>query len=490
MSRFRSAAIVSAAAVFGGFAAMSGCTSKSDAGTTLTRDELLDPTTCGRCHEDHYREWSGSMHAYAAEDPVFLAMNQRLQRETNGELGDFCVKCHAPMAVRDGLTKDGLNLAELPEKYKGVTCYFCHTVEDVGQLHNNGLIHADEPVMRGSFSDAVRNDAHRSQASRFHDQRVLDSSNMCGSCHDIVTPGGAHIERTFAEWKESLFATETGQTCGQCHMKSSVGVQPIANVPGVFARTMHSHTFAGVDRAVTPWPNMQEQKEEIQELLDASIQASLCVSRSRTVAKLRIVVDNVFAGHNFPSGSASDRRVWPEIIAFQGDKVVYQTGVVPPGQAVKEGSHDPDLWLLRDKLFDATGKETHLFGHATCYESRLLPFPVTANPADPAFYQRNIVRDFPFDGTPIPLPDKVTMRIRIMPIGLEVLDDLIASGDLDPVIRERMEAMDVGPLMVWTAETAQLFEEQGTRILYECVTKTNQDFRANKFPPPEVNTCR
>ena len=43
------------------------------------------------------------MHAYAAEDPVFLAMNQRGQRETNGELGDFCVQCHAPVAVHVGL---------------------------------------------------------------------------------------------------------------------------------------------------------------------------------------------------------------------------------------------------------------------------------------------------------------------------------------------------------------------------------------------------
>ena len=56
------------------------------------------------------------MHAYAADDPVFVAMNQRGQRETAGALGDFCVKCHAPVAVHDGLTTDGLNLATLPSR--------------------------------------------------------------------------------------------------------------------------------------------------------------------------------------------------------------------------------------------------------------------------------------------------------------------------------------------------------------------------------------
>ena len=71
------------------------------------------------------------MHAYAAEDPVFLAMNARGQRETNGALGDFCVKCHAPLAVELGLTTDGLNLGEIPPHLAGVTCFFCHTVESV-----------------------------------------------------------------------------------------------------------------------------------------------------------------------------------------------------------------------------------------------------------------------------------------------------------------------------------------------------------------------
>ena len=45
--------------------------------THLSRDQLLDPETCKTCHPDQFREWSGSMHAYAADDPVFVAMNAR-----------------------------------------------------------------------------------------------------------------------------------------------------------------------------------------------------------------------------------------------------------------------------------------------------------------------------------------------------------------------------------------------------------------------------
>src|SRR5262249_20370362 len=102
----------------------------------LTRDELRDPVTCSGCHPNHFREWSSSMHAYSAKDPVFIAMNQRGQRETGGALGDFCVRCHAPMAVFDKLSKDGLNLDRLPDKERGVSCYFCHDIAGVEGDHN------------------------------------------------------------------------------------------------------------------------------------------------------------------------------------------------------------------------------------------------------------------------------------------------------------------------------------------------------------------
>jgi hypothetical protein len=33
------------------------------------------------------------------------------------------------------------------------------------------------------------------------------SSNVCGSCHDVMTPAGVFLERTFDEWQDTLFAT-------------------------------------------------------------------------------------------------------------------------------------------------------------------------------------------------------------------------------------------------------------------------------------------
>jgi hypothetical protein len=146
--------------------------------------------------------------------------------------------------------------------------------------------------------------------------------------------------------------------------------------------------------------------------------------------------------------------------------------------------------LIRDKVFDVDGKETHQFGKAACYESALLPFPVTADQRDPRFYERNIVRDFPRGAGTIPLPETITMRVRILPVGIDVLDDLVASGDLDPAVKGAFEAMQVGPTLTWTAAAATPVREPSTGAFVECVTATNQDFRTNKYPPPVVNTCR
>ena len=191
------------------FALVASCSSNdgdAEGKPTLTGQALQDPNNCLPCHADQFREWSGSMHAYASEDPVFLAMNRRMLRETKGESASFCVGCHAPLAFRLGLTKDGSNLAELPKSVQGVTCYYCHSVDAVEGTHDNPLHLATDGVLRGGIRDPARSMPHRGAHSNLHDREQPESSSMCGACHDVITPHGAHIERTFVEWKASLYA--------------------------------------------------------------------------------------------------------------------------------------------------------------------------------------------------------------------------------------------------------------------------------------------
>lgn len=491
-------ALVAALALLAG--ASTRCSPSTNSGEEpkkkMTRAELLDPNTCKPCHEDHFREWSGSMHAYAAEDPVFLAMNKRGQRETNGALGAFCVGCHAPMAVRENATKDGLNLGEVPAKLRGVTCFFCHSTEAVDGTHNNPLrlAAASDLRMRGEVKDPLPNSAHDATYSLLHDRDRAESSQLCGACHDIVTNHGAHIERTFLEWQQSVFSQSGGATCSQCHMDQSATPKPIAGVPRAVPRRPKSHAFAAVDVALTPFPEQDLQRQKVKELLDTTLQTGLCVSvQGAAPPSIRVLVDNVAAGHAFPSGSSQDRRLWAEVIAYNGSDIIYQSGVVPSGGVVTK-IVDPDLWLLRDCIFDAQGKETHMFWEASSFESNGLPGQATFDRLDPRFYQ-HFVQRFPRQaGANLAAnPDRVTLRIRLQPIGLDVLDELIASGDLAASFRNAMPTFDVGSpdaVLEWTEATATTkYIDNEDRAELRCITKTSLNVVADKLPAPRRVKC-
>src|SRR4051794_33053665 len=144
-------------------ACLVSCDAEPTAIGELSRAQLLDPEACRGCHAEYYTEWSSSMHAYASRDPVFLAMNRRGNQETAGALGSFCVKCHAPMALLEGQTIDGLDLETLPNSMQGVTCYYCHNVAHVTGTHDNALeLDAAVPnALRAGISNPSPN-PHRS----------------------------------------------------------------------------------------------------------------------------------------------------------------------------------------------------------------------------------------------------------------------------------------------------------------------------------------
>ncbi len=421
--------------------------------------QLMDPTACADCHPAHYREWSGSMHAYAAEDPVFLAMNARGQRETNGALGSFCVNCHAPMAVRLGLTTDGLNLADVPAFAKGVTCYFCHSVDEVTGAHDNPLVLASDGVMRGGLRD-TRSTAHATAYSPYLDTGADPSSSMCGACHDIVTPSGVHLERTFAEWQGTIFATGEPQnklSCGQCHLATTPDV--IADVPGqtLALRNRSDHTFAGIDVALTPFPERDAQREAIERILKGALLPKLCVQPlDGGVITYRL---DALSGHNFPSGASNDRRVWVELIAYDdAENIVFQSGVVPEG-VDPDPVADPTIWEIRDFATDADGMPTEMFWDITAITEATLRPRITNDPGSPD-YNHSTTRTYAVP-TVFASIARVTARVRLRPIPMHLIDDLEASGDLDADLalglRDEVPTFDVGGSVIeWTPDVDDL----------------------------------
>ncbi len=459
------------------FALLAACSAQPEPAPTLTRAQLLDPATCATCHPVQYRDWLASAHAHAAEDPVFLAMNRRGQRETSGALGNFCIQCHAPMAVREGATKDGLNLDTVPQALHGVTCYFCHSVQSVDGTHNNPLQLATDLLLRGPIANPMANTAHRSKYSTLHDRDRLESAKLCGACHDVVTPAGAALERTLIEWQASVFSRAPGgTTCSQCHMPQSPTPQPIAAVPGAPLRRTHGHQFPGVD--VPTNTDVFAAQQAIQALLDTTVQSAVCVTTSGP-PHLEVILDNVAAGHSFPSDAALDRRLWVEIIAYQSGQPIYQSGTGLPGDP--SVASDSDLWLLSDCARDAAGQPVHMFWQAAQASGNALPGQATFDPSDPRYYQTHLLARFPQTGPLAALPDRVTVRVRLQAIARDVLDSLVQSGDLDPAVRDAMPTWQLGQTLEWTpASATKTFTRDG--VTRSCATLTNLDATADTVP--------
>lgn len=429
--------------------------------------ELQDPQTCNECHPKHFQQWSGSMHAYASEDPVFVAMNQRGQRETGGALGTFCVKCHAPMAVELGLTTGvDFDPARLPATAKGITCYFCHNVEAVEGTHNNGIVLAHDQTMRGGLARPVSSPAHYSTYDKLMDSDV-NQSEICGSCHDVVTPRGVALERTYREWQTTFFAEPDPAhhlTCGSCHMRSSTDV--VADAPGLDVKSrmngFHEHQWPAIDQALSLFPETDAQAAGIKRDLDPAIaiigpssftstaqSGGICLDPPGT---LSIRIDSIGTGHMWPSGAAQDRRAWLEVIAYdQASAVVFQSGVVPDGMDPEQIS-DPDLFGLWDRTFKDDGTPAHFFWDVARVDSKLLRAPVTLDKNSPAF-DHSSTASFLL-GASYTTIDHITARVRIRPLSYAVLGDLVSSGDLAAAIATQLKTLDIlGTASTWSVAT-------------------------------------
>jgi hypothetical protein len=424
----------------------------------LTDAELRDPQACAECHPDHVREWSGSMHAYASEDPVFRAMEALGQQQTGGELGDFCVKCHAPAAVALGEVAQGSDLDAVDPSLRGVTCWSCHQVDGLdadgdGREHNNPLSLAQDHTMRGPISDPVKTHAHDSKYAPTHDRADPLSSALCGSCHDIVNPLGTHIERTYAEWKGSLFAKPGvfALNCGGCHMTGRDGVA--AEADGVQLRRVHDHSMPGIDLALTPFPEAEAQRALVQDFAEDTVNAYLCAGPPGPTTLAVVTLENLNAGHGFPSGATADRRAWVEIVASKGGQVIGSSGSFALGEApgLATDEDDPDLWRMWSEFTDANGAGTHHFWDAAAItDLDLLPAPTTLDPTDPAFVNTHVTRQYLFRDGP---PDRIEMVVHVEPLGREILDELVDEGLLDPAVRDAMPRLTLEPTrLVWTPE--------------------------------------
>jgi len=270
---------------------------------------FADSQTCATCHDDFVATWSRSMHAQALTDPIYQYVVRRAKREGGRKLATFCESCHAPIAVMGRL--EPLNQNALPpQAVEGVTCDFCHQISGTSShLGNASFKVTPNGTKRAQFDDA-HSPAHRTAYSALH-----ETSDFCGTCHNVAHPvNGLRLETTYSEWKSSSYAGN-GVFCQDCHMTPGPGVTfpnpGAAAIGGPPREHVYTMTFAGGNVGLGDGPRATANLRAAARIaIDAP-----AVARSGRDANVKVVVRNVGAGHDLPTGLTEVRQMWLEITA-------------------------------------------------------------------------------------------------------------------------------------------------------------------------------
>jgi hypothetical protein len=294
-----------------------------------------------------------------------------------------------------------------------------------------------DQTMRGGAGSPADTPAHDSLNDKNLMAGASNKSTMCGSCHDIITPTlNVHIERSFEEWKGTIFTQPgiNGDTCSRCHMK--VSSDPIAEGSGL---------------NVKPRP-----------VAGGNPPGGICLDPPGT---LSVRVDTFNVGHNFPSGASQDRRTWLEVVAYDAaNNVVFSSGVVGDDQD-PEDIHDPHIdctdpnpgsfacsgfW---DRMTKTDGTEAKFFWEVANETSFFLKPAVTLVSSDPA-YDHSTTNKWNVSDVYGQI-DHISARILTRPFPYCVLRDLVTSGDLDPMYAQSLNTLvGMGADKTWTKATA------------------------------------
>jgi hypothetical protein len=158
--------------------------------------------------------------------------------------------------------------------------------------------------------------------------------------------------------------------------------------------------------------------------------------------------------------------MWLEFVAYdEADNIIYQSGVIPDGEVVPKPAgtpgYDPDLWVLRDQIFDEDGKEAHMFWEAAASETHPEGYEMATLPETQQLgMSHTVTRTYRL----VRQPARVRVQVHVQPIGREVLDSLVESKDLEASIAKAIPTLTLsGSAREWKltdgfatcAETAQ-----------------------------------
>ena len=341
-------------------------------GKPVTSSEFMSPDICAGCHGEIFAQWKGSMHAHAFVDPVFQALWKIGAQETNGLTDKLCAGCHTAIGTvsEEIVFKDGeFQVSDIAKR--GVQCDLCHTVvrstfleTPTHEPQNASIVLEPGDIKRGPYKDS-QSPFHQTAYSELHTK-----SEFCANCHNVFHPvTNFHIERTYDEWKFSVYA-QNGIQCQDCHMKpleqaiETARTLKIQNNPGKACvmgperDQLYTHEFVGGNFTVTSLLGSQEHADIARKRLQSAAELTLIPPETveqGNIASVGVTVTNVGAGHNLPTSLTEVRQMWIEVVITDANgATVYHSGSMDD-----EGTIDPKAKMFNARAVDANGQHTY-----------------------------------------------------------------------------------------------------------------------------------
>ncbi len=290
------------------------------------RVKFTSSKVCGRCHQQIYQSWRGSMHALAVKNQVFQEVYKKVYADTGGEVKYFCLRCHAPTAL---ITKD-YDL-KLPLSREGVTCDFCHSVGRVSFKDNQARYHLSLGNTKRGPNGKGTSPAHKLKSSKIH-----TNSEFCAPCHQGYNTIGLPMRSTYLEWKESNYA-DSGKGCQSCHMGSTKGnkvsTKWVKDGSGSFSNHKVSLSL-----------------RKVREAAQVKIKR---VERQKRLMNLWVEVINTKAGHMLPTGTPLKKVVLTIVVKLDNGrsfKQVREYGTVVVDRTAKVIVDLPTLLLAGERV--------------------------------------------------------------------------------------------------------------------------------------------
>lgn len=214
---------------------------------------------CSFCHSgfeesalpiegEPFRNWSGSMMAHSARDPMAWAAITIANQDANFG-GDMCLRCHSPAGWLGGrsVPTDGSALAVYSTDFEGVTCHVCHRLVD--PVYAPGESPADDQMILDDLAVEGLLPAQQGNA-----QYVIDPEDRRRGPYDLGENFFYH------DWRQSPFH-KTAELCANCHDVSNPAytAQPdgsyVLNSLGVEHDTLDKYDMFPIERTYSEWAN-------------------------------------------------------------------------------------------------------------------------------------------------------------------------------------------------------------------------------------------